>query len=148
MLHILSGCVIRTMVVKVLGQTHERAGGRIWTLLITESEVTTDFSPLGSELLSQKRHIHVPNLVFPAMVWFPLHSHTIDQAAATPFGLESFLLLSLWSRKKWMATRCFSGMGEEFPEKAFYVQTLDYRLYSSLRPQRQRVAWKKSLRSP
>lgn len=39
---------------KVLGQTHERAAGRIWTLLATESDMTTDFSLLGSELLSRK----------------------------------------------------------------------------------------------
>lgn len=34
---------------KVLGQTHERAAGRIWTLLVSESDMATDFSPLGSE---------------------------------------------------------------------------------------------------
>lgn len=62
--------------------------------LVIGFDVTTDFPPLGSELLAWEGHRCGLNLVFTAMVWFPLHRHTIAQAAATPFGLRSLFFLS------------------------------------------------------
>ena len=63
-------------------------------MLVIDFDMTTDFSPLGSELLSWEGHPHVLNLVITAMVWFPLHRHTIAQALAAPSGLGTLFFLS------------------------------------------------------
>ena len=63
-------------------------------MLVIDFDMTTDFSPLGAELLFWEGHPHVLNLVITAMVWFPLHRHTIAQAPAAPFGLGILFFLS------------------------------------------------------